>query len=391
MGKTANYGLPKWEKSDFIKMDDVNAAFGKIDETLKANADAVAAKAEAEAVTAIAQTIASSKIRRAKFGTYTGTGLSGQNHPNSVECGFCPAVLVLFRADGGQKTTVIRGVTACSSGIIVNTALYSVNIAVMGGSSVLNMNKTQSVFSDMKDLLAGSALSGAFVRGNKQALKYLPDSFAMRHPDHSKFYILLFTPEAWSLSGNVFMDLNCVYSQDEESLVNLIGHELHHSYRWGYLREKYKDSGSPVAVALSMMQSEGCADILNKFEGPYSMKDAGLFGEDVLKQMNENYYNTPKLLQKIDSLTVGYSKGTVDADVYGQVAKLPVNGGHPNGFYMATLIKHQLGLQAIADNSVEPVMFVETYNKAARKAGDEYVFTDEFVAYVKQQYKLMEK
>ena len=97
-------------------------------------------------------------------------------------------------------------------------------------------------------------------------MKYLPDSFAMRHPDHSKFYILLFTPEAWSLSGNVFMDLNCVYSQDEESLVNLIGHELHHSYRWGYLREKYKDSGSPVAIALSMMQSEGCADILNKFE-----------------------------------------------------------------------------------------------------------------------------
>ena len=67
MGKAANYGLPKWEKSDFIKMDDFNAAFGKIDETLKANADAVAAEAEAEAVTAIAQTIASSKIRRAKF------------------------------------------------------------------------------------------------------------------------------------------------------------------------------------------------------------------------------------------------------------------------------------------------------------------------------------
>lgn len=70
--KTANFGLPKWEKSDFIKMDDVNAAFGKIDETLKANADAVAAKAEAETVTAIAQTIAGSKICRAKFGTYTG-------------------------------------------------------------------------------------------------------------------------------------------------------------------------------------------------------------------------------------------------------------------------------------------------------------------------------
>ena len=62
MEKTANYGLPKWEKSDFIKMDDFNAAFGKIDETLKANADAVAAKAEAETVTAIAQTIAAARF-----------------------------------------------------------------------------------------------------------------------------------------------------------------------------------------------------------------------------------------------------------------------------------------------------------------------------------------
>ena len=47
MEKTANYGLPKWEKSDFIKMDDFNAAFGKIDETLKANADAIAAETTA--------------------------------------------------------------------------------------------------------------------------------------------------------------------------------------------------------------------------------------------------------------------------------------------------------------------------------------------------------
>ena len=117
MEKTPNYGLPKWVGTDPIKMDDFNAAFGKIDEKLKANADAVATKAEASTVTAIAQTLASSKICRVKFGTYTGNGLSGQSHPNSVECGFCPVALVLFRADGGQKTTVIRGVTACSSGI----------------------------------------------------------------------------------------------------------------------------------------------------------------------------------------------------------------------------------------------------------------------------------
>ena len=62
MGKTANYGLPKWEKSDFIQMSDFNDLTHKLDAALKANADAAAGKAEAETVTAIAKTIASSKI-----------------------------------------------------------------------------------------------------------------------------------------------------------------------------------------------------------------------------------------------------------------------------------------------------------------------------------------
>ncbi len=105
--------------------------------------------------------------------------------------------------------------------------------------------------------LASPVFSGIFARGNKQALKYLPDGFVTRHPDHGKFYIFLFPPEAWSLNGNVFIDLNCIYNQGEESFVNLIGHELHHSYRRGYIQEKYKDNGSPVVAALSMMQSEG--------------------------------------------------------------------------------------------------------------------------------------
>ena len=35
MEKTTNYKLPRWEKDDFVKMDDFNAAFQTIDETLK--------------------------------------------------------------------------------------------------------------------------------------------------------------------------------------------------------------------------------------------------------------------------------------------------------------------------------------------------------------------
>ena len=54
------------------------------------------------------------------------------------------------------------GVESLLAGIIVNTGLYSINIAVMGGSSLLNMNKTDTVFTMMKKALADTPLSGQY-------------------------------------------------------------------------------------------------------------------------------------------------------------------------------------------------------------------------------------
>ncbi|MDO4188120.1 MAG: ABC transporter permease [Lachnospiraceae bacterium] len=50
------------------------------------------------------------------------------------------------------------GVDSLLAGIIVNTALYSVNIAVMGGSSLLNMNKTETVFTMFKSAFNNSTV-----------------------------------------------------------------------------------------------------------------------------------------------------------------------------------------------------------------------------------------
>ena len=61
MGKTANYGLPKWEKSDFIKMDDFNDAFGKIESALSGHDDTLNTKADTSAVTAVQQDLAAAR------------------------------------------------------------------------------------------------------------------------------------------------------------------------------------------------------------------------------------------------------------------------------------------------------------------------------------------
>ena len=62
----------------------------------------------------------------------------------------------------GFVTAILQtklGVDSLLAGIIVNTGLYSINIAIMGGSSLLNMNKVDTVFSLMKDLLKGTVFA----------------------------------------------------------------------------------------------------------------------------------------------------------------------------------------------------------------------------------------
>ncbi len=52
------------------------------------------------------------------------------------------------------------GIDSLLAGIIVNTGLYSVNVAVMSGSSLVNLNKKDTVFTLTKGLLAETPLAG---------------------------------------------------------------------------------------------------------------------------------------------------------------------------------------------------------------------------------------
>lgn len=51
------------------------------------------------------------------------------------------------------------GIDSLLAGIIMNTALYSVNIGIMGGSSLLNMNKTPTVFSKLHSFFENTPVS----------------------------------------------------------------------------------------------------------------------------------------------------------------------------------------------------------------------------------------
>ncbi len=52
------------------------------------------------------------------------------------------------------------GINSLLAGIIVNTGLYSVNIAIMSGAARINLTKTPTVFSMVKSVLADTSLAG---------------------------------------------------------------------------------------------------------------------------------------------------------------------------------------------------------------------------------------
>ena len=92
------------------------------------------------------------------LGAVTGAVVALAGHPYlSLPAAMCAGVL------SGLVTATLQtrmGIDSLLSGIIVNTGLYSVNIAIMGGASLLNLNKTATVFTALKDALAGTALAG---------------------------------------------------------------------------------------------------------------------------------------------------------------------------------------------------------------------------------------
>ncbi len=54
------------------------------------------------------------------------------------------------------------GINSLLAGIIVNTGLYSINILIMKNSSLVNLNKTETVFTILKEKLKGTFLEGSY-------------------------------------------------------------------------------------------------------------------------------------------------------------------------------------------------------------------------------------
>ena len=94
------------------------------------------------------------------LGAVTGAVVAMAGHPFlSIPAAMAAGVI------SGFVTAFLQtrmGINSLLAGIIVNTGLYSVNIALMGNTALLNMNKTETVFTLLKEALGNTALAGQY-------------------------------------------------------------------------------------------------------------------------------------------------------------------------------------------------------------------------------------
>ena len=92
------------------------------------------------------------------LGAAVGAAVAFSGHPwlsipAAMAAGVCSGFITAF-----LQTRM--GINSLLAGIIVNTGLYSVNIAVMSGKSLINLNAAETVFTKLKRVFDGTFLAG---------------------------------------------------------------------------------------------------------------------------------------------------------------------------------------------------------------------------------------
>lgn len=224
-------------------------------------------------------------------------------------------------------------------------------------------------------------------RANEKTKKYLPERAWSSKPVLNDLFLIATIPDASVRDHAIFLDLNLALSMQEEELVDLFAHEFFHNYR----EMAYQgSSGDSFLNAFDLFQNEGIADLIDKKRNDDKIMQ--FFGDEFVKTYREELANAPNTLARIDSLSIAFDPNTSQEGEYKPLADLVLFGGHPVGYYMASLIQEQGYMEELIDSYDNPVAFAMLYNQAARKKNTvskerEYILSDHLIDHLEQAYK----
>lgn len=242
--------------------------------------------------------------------------------------------------------------------------------------TLTGVHKLKNRTREARGLLEKTNFDEIIREANALALSHLPDFVKETSPSLPDVYFVSREPEAQVANAIVF-DVSFLLG-DINVIRTILAHEFHHVYRGEYLVE-YKED--PLMLLLDTYHREGFADLIDKkyFQFPKSMRE-------IEQLLGEAYKASPSTLMKIDSTLLQHLEKEIDFTEYeNQIYGYMQFNGHDAGYYMASLIRDILGIEALIKSFADPVLFVEEYNKAAKQKKGEYVFSDTFMSYLRKK------
>lgn len=193
--------------------------------------------------------------------------------------------------------------------------------------------------------------------------------------------ILCIEPDALSHSGMIVWDLNLFRKQSEEDRVNNLAHEMFHAYRRHFTDESRSEG---IMSLLHLWQNEGIADRIDKKSLSDLSSEFIRFGlpESYVDTYNDIYSKTHRTLRDLEKLTLSFLHGEMDQKRYNSSLNDFIQfGGHPNAYYMSTVIKNAGYEKEMISTFASPVDFIKLYNKSV---APEDRFGNEFMDYLEE-------
>ena len=198
-------------------------------------------------------------------------------------------------------------------------------------------------------------------------------------PEHLKAHLqpktirfIPFGPDGYADNGAIIVDPYLALLLGKEAFTKLIAHELHHVYTLEHFPRPEIPTDSPlyaVFSALNQLQIEGIADMIDK--GPVPIKPSIPAMTPISQRFNTAFVNAPKTLKAFDNLLISWPVADEEQHEHGsKIRQLFVLGGHPDGYYMANIIKDTLGTQALIQTVKNPFEFIRAYQTAAKRGSN---------------------
>ncbi|MEP6495475.1 MAG: DUF5700 domain-containing putative Zn-dependent protease [bacterium] len=201
--------------------------------------------------------------------------------------------------------------------------------------------------------------------------RYLPKGTIERFPT-PLIAFAVFADDGFAEEPGILLDP--LYVQ-ENGIVELLSHELHHSYTGmiHHVKRRSAFEGQPRPADLDLffavmhLRNEGIADQVDK---PYPLPSNPKMTW-YATGYNAAYAKTPAVLHTLDSLLAVAAEHPAQVGAAGaQANRILWSNGHPNGAYMARTIVQTFGIDSLMPGVYSPIAFFRTFAAAEVQRGN---------------------